>query len=206
MGTADRVTQEYVLRAPIAGEVISRTVNPGTEVQGQYSGGTAVELFTLGELDSIWLMADLFEIDEARVQMGAPVEVVVPAYPGHVFTGKVDWISDTLDPTTRTAKVRCTLTNTDPAFRLKPEMFAQVGISASVQEALSIPRSAVLKLGEQTVVYVESGKTPDGRQIFQRRPVAVNEDLGTAFVPVLRGLKEGDRVVSAGAILLSEAS
>jgi cobalt-zinc-cadmium efflux system membrane fusion protein len=204
--TANRVTQEYVLRATIAGEVISRSVNPGTEVQGQYGGGTAVELFTIGELSPLWVLADLFELDQARVQTGATVEVSVAAYPGHVFTGKVDWISDALDPTTRTAKVRCTLANDDPNFRLKPEMFAQVSLEASARQALSVPRAAVLRLGEQTVVYVQGGKAPDGRQIFERRPVSVNEDMGTPFVPVLKGLKAGDQVVSAGAILLSEAS
>jgi cobalt-zinc-cadmium efflux system membrane fusion protein len=203
---ANRVTQEYLLRATLPGEVISRSVNPGAEVQGQYSGGNAMELFTIGELDPIWVMADLFELDQARVKVGAPVEVTVAAYPGKLFEGKVDWISDALDPTTRSAKVRCVLSNNDPDFKLKPEMFAQVSLSATARQALAIPRSAVLRLGEQTVVYVEAGKAPDGRQIYERRPVSVNEDLGSPFVPVLRGLNAGERVVSSGAILLSETS
>jgi cobalt-zinc-cadmium efflux system membrane fusion protein len=204
--SANRVTQEYILRAPITGEVISRSINLGTEVQGQYSGGQAVELFTLGDISTVWVMADLFELDQARVQKGAAVTVTVAGYPKHPFPGTVEWISDALDPTTRTAKVRCVVANSDPAFRLKPEMFAQASIEASAIEALAVARSAVLRLGEQTVVYVEAGKSPDGRRIFERRPVGVNEDLSAPFIPVNRGLKAGDKVVSEGAVLLSEAS
>ena len=81
-GTVDAITQEYTLRALIDGEVISRTVNPGAEVQGQYSGGSAVELYTLGELDQVWVMADLFEVDLSRVQKGATADISVVAYPG----------------------------------------------------------------------------------------------------------------------------
>ena len=64
-GGANHGSQSYTLRAPIGGEVIARNVNPGTEVQGQYTGGTVVELFTIGELDTVWVMADLFEMDLA---------------------------------------------------------------------------------------------------------------------------------------------
>ena len=96
-GGADAVTQEFVLRAPIEGEVIARNVNPGAEVQGQYSGGTAAELYTIGELDRVWVIADVFEMDLARLKKGAAVTIEVVAYPDQVFTGVVDWISDLLD-------------------------------------------------------------------------------------------------------------
>jgi cobalt-zinc-cadmium efflux system membrane fusion protein len=205
-GAVDRVTQQYTLTAPIDGEVISRSVNPGVEVVGQYSGGNAAELFTVGELDQLWVMADLFEVDLARVQKGAEAQVSVVAYPGHVFKGTVDWVSATLDPATRSAKVRVVVPNDDSQHLLKPEMFASVSISASEKRALAIPRSAVLRMGEQTVVYVQAGEAPGGKVRFERRPVAVNEELGAEFVPVLRGLRPGERIVSSGAILLSEAS
>ena len=80
-GGADAVTQEFVLRAPIEGEVIARNVNPGAEVQGQYSGGTAAELYTVGELDRVWVIADVFEMDLARLKKGANVTIRVVAYP-----------------------------------------------------------------------------------------------------------------------------
>ena len=132
--------------------MIARNVNPGAEVQGQYSGGTAVELFTVGELDSVWVFADVFEMDLARVQRGAPVSIKVVAYPDKAFAGKVDWISDALDPTSRTARVRCSIPN--PSRELKPEMYATVAISVAAPAVAALPRASLLRIGDQTVVFV----------------------------------------------------
>jgi len=198
---SDGVNEMYTLRAPIDGEVISRNVNPGAEVQGQYTGGTVLELFTVGELDSVWVLGDIFEMDLGRVKAGTPCLATVVSYPGRVFRGQADWISDTLDPATHTSKVRCKIANTDRA--LKPEMYATVALPMDRQVALAIPRGALLRLGDQTVVFVEAGKTPDGRLRFERRPVVVNEEQGGDFLPVLRNLAKGERIVVSGAILLS---
>ncbi len=198
--TAD-VSQGYALRSGIEGEVIARNVSPGVEVQGQYGGGQAVELFTVGELDRVWVLADIFEMDLPRVTLGSKATVKVVAYPNKVFEGKVDWVSGALDPTTRTAKVRCTFDN--PERLLKPEMYATVQISVEERKALAIPRSALLRLGEQTVVFVETGKAPDGRRKFERVPVAVDEGEGSKWVPVTHGLEKGQIIVTSGAILLA---
>jgi membrane fusion protein, heavy metal efflux system len=200
-GGADAVTQEFMLRAPIEGEVIARNVNPGAEVLGQYSGGSAVELFTIGELDRVWVIADVFEMDLGRVKKGAPVSIKVVAYPDQVFTGVVDWMSDLLDPTARTAKVRCAVAN--PGRELKPEMYATVSIGVPGQNALALPRTAILRIADQTVVFVEEGSAPDGRKRFVRRIVALSDDEAGDLVPVTHGLSAGDRVVTSGAILLS---
>jgi cobalt-zinc-cadmium efflux system membrane fusion protein len=189
------------LRAPIGGEVIARNVNPGAEVAGQYSGGNVVELFTVGELDSVWVMADIFEMDLGRVREGAECLVKVIAYPGRMFSGVADWISTALDPTARTAKVRCQVANADRA--LKPEMYATAALAVDRQKALALPRSAVLHLGDQTMVFVDRGRADDGRLRFERRPVSVNEEQGGDLLPVVRGLAEGERVVTGGAVLLS---
>ena len=200
-GAANAVTQEFVLRAPIDGEVVARAVNPGVEVQGQYAGGTAVELFTIGELDRVWVVADVFEMDLGKVKTGAPIAIHVVTYPDRVFTGQVDWIADTLDPQTRTARVRCSVANPDRA--LKPEMYATVGIGTEDRPRAAIARSAVIRIGEQTVTFVYVGDSPDGRARFTRRMVAVNDEEGGEFLPVLGGLNVGERVVTSGAILLS---
>jgi cobalt-zinc-cadmium efflux system membrane fusion protein len=197
----DDVTQGFTLRAPIEGDVIARNVNPGAEVQGQYSGGTAVELYTVGELDSVWLLADVFEMDLGRVQLGAPVTLSVVAYPGKVFAGVVDHISGALDPATRAAHVRCSIPN--PRRELLPEMYATVRIDVPGKAALAVPRGAVLHIAEQTVVFVEGGEAPDGRLRFVRKIVAVDESDGAAYAPVLGGLRPGERVVTSGAIMLS---
>jgi cobalt-zinc-cadmium efflux system membrane fusion protein len=202
--SGDAVSQGYALRALIDGEVIARNVNPGAEVQGQYGGGTAVELFTIGELDTVWVIADLFEMDLSRVKVGAEVDVKVVAYPDKSFNGTVDWVADALDPATRSAKVRCRVQNPDRL--LKPEMFATVILSAQGHKVLSVPRNAVLHLGEKTVVFVQSGIAPTGELRFERRPVMVDEDESGDELPVLHGLKVGDRIVTDGAILLSGLS
>ncbi len=200
----DAVSQTYVLRALIDGEVVARNVNPGQEVQGQYSGGGALELFTIGELDTVWVIADLFEMDLSRVKVGANVEVQVIAYPEQKFPGTIDWVADALDPQSRAAKVRCRVLN--PGHLLKPEMFATVSMQATGKQVLSIPRSALLHLGDKTVVFIQNGKAPTGDLRFERTPVIVDEDELGDMVPVTHGLKAGDAVVTHGAILLSGAS
>jgi cobalt-zinc-cadmium efflux system membrane fusion protein len=200
-GGADSVTQEYTLRAPIDGEVVARNMTSGMEVVGQYSQGNAVELFTIGELDYVWVVADVFEMDLGRIKKGARVTVRVVTYPNRVFVGQVDWVSGQLDPNTRTAKVRCTIDNKDRA--LKSEMYATVSISVAERKAMAIPRSAMLRLGDQTVVFVETGAAPNGLVRFERRPVAVDEDEGGDFLPVTHGLERGEKIVTSGAILLA---
>jgi cobalt-zinc-cadmium efflux system membrane fusion protein len=196
----DRVTQDYVLRAPIAGEVVARTVNPGVEVQGQYSGGTAVELFTIGELDRVWVLADVYEVDLPKIKRGATVMVKVVSYPDKAFRGTVDWISGALDPTSHTSKVRCSIAN--PDHELRAEMYATAAIGLKAYRRVAVPRSAVLRLGDQSVVFVRKGETPQGALRFERRRVEVRESLGAENVEVTSGLSSGEEVVTSGAILL----
>ena len=204
-GAVDVVTQTYTLPAEIDGEVLMRAVNPGMEVQGQYTGGNTVEMFTIGDIDRVWVMADVFEMDLARVRVGSPVAVRVVAYPERVFWGSVDWVAGMMDPTTRTAKVRCTLDNPDRA--LKPEMYATVAITVDQERVLAIPRSAFLRLGDQTVVYVAKGETPDGMHRYQRVPVTVaDEGEGSNWLAVTQGVEKGAVIVTSGAILLAGMS
>ena len=194
-------TQNYVLRSPIDGQVVARAVTPGMEVQGQYSGGSAPELYTIGNLNTVWVVADVFEVDLPRVRIGAPVTVIVISYPGKIFNGKVDWISGALDPATRTAKVRCTIDNRDQSLR--PEMYASVSIATDATPKLAVPRTAVVRLGDQMVAFVDRGSAPNGMRRFERRVIDVDETQAGTFVPVLRGLAPGEKVVSSGAVILS---
>ncbi|HLK39776.1 MAG TPA: efflux RND transporter periplasmic adaptor subunit [Polyangiaceae bacterium] len=200
-GNLDSVSQTYTLASPIEGEVLMRNINPGIEVQGQYGGGTAQELFTIGELDKVWVLGDLYEMDLARVHVGSPAQVTVVTYKDKVFTGQVDWVSGALDPNTRTAKVRCTFDNPDKLLR--PEMYATVQISVDQKRALAIPRSALLRLGEYKVVFVELGEG-DGKVRFERLPVDVDEGESSQWLEVKHGLDAGQKVVVSGAILLSQ--
>ena len=196
----NQVTQEFLLRSPIDGEVIMRGANPGLEIQGQYSGGTSVELFTIGELDRVWVLADVFEIDLPRVKLGAQVVVNVLAYPNETFTGQVEWISAALDPISRSAKVRCSIANLNA--KLRPEMFGTATISVDPDTKLAVKRSAVLLLGEQPVLFAQTGTTPAGQLRFQRRPVAIEEMTGGEYVPLKSGVSPGEKVVVSGGVLL----
>ena len=198
---AQGVSQGFQLKSPIAGEVIARSMNPGTEIQGQYGGGTALELFTIGELDQLWLVADLYEVDLFRVTVGSPLEITVAGYPGNPIRAKVEWISGALDPATRTAKFRCSIPN--PRRVLKPEMFAQVAIQVEPAHALAVPRSAVTRIGNQTFAYVDLGVTADGTRRFSCRPVQVDEQISGELLPVKAGLKAGETVVTKGSMVLS---
>jgi cobalt-zinc-cadmium efflux system membrane fusion protein len=200
-GQSDSVSQEFVLRSPIDGEVIARSANPGVEVQGAYSGsGNVVELFTIGSIEDLWLMGDVYETDLPYVKRGAEVDLTVSIYPGRTFLGRVDWISDTVDPVLRTAKVRCVLKNQKGLLR--PEMYEVVNVAAPPRHALTIPRDALLRLGDETDVFVEMPQDKDGRIPFRRKRVIANEQFPGKTVPVLAGLQPGERVAASGSIFL----
>jgi cobalt-zinc-cadmium efflux system membrane fusion protein len=196
-GSLDSVTQEFTLRSYIAGKVISRMANPGVEVQGQYSGGVANELFTIGDIKEVWAFADVQDLDLPNIKLGSDVDIQVIAYPGQVFHGKVDWISGAVDPILRTARIRCVLPNPDE--KLKPEMFATLAIVRQPQRRLAVPRNAVVRINESSYVFVADGTKPDGRMIFKRRPVQVGQVQGE-LVPLLAGVHAGERVVTEGSV------
>jgi cobalt-zinc-cadmium efflux system membrane fusion protein len=195
----DSVTQTYQLYSPLDGQVLARQINPGMEVQGMYSGGATAELYTVGIADSLWVLADVYEQDMGRVKVGAPVEVRTVAYPDKPIKGTIDWVSDTLDPVMRTVTVRCILDNRDKV--LKPQMYATVGIETEGKKVLAIPRDAVVHMGEKTVV-ITADTTANK---YERKPVILDETETGNWVPVLHGVEPGEKVVTKGALLLSEA-
>jgi cobalt-zinc-cadmium efflux system membrane fusion protein len=197
-------TQEFILRAPVAGEVVNRTATPGLEVQGMLASANVVqELFTVGELDPVWVWGDVYERDLGRVRPGQSVAITSVAYPGQTIAGSVDYVGQALDPQTHTAKVRCVVRNADR--RLKPEMFVTLSVELERRDALALPRTAVVKAGERQTVFVADGRAPDGRSRFLQQPVEL-EGADDGWVGVAAGLKPGDRVVVSGAILLSGGS
>jgi cobalt-zinc-cadmium efflux system membrane fusion protein len=214
VGNVDAVSQTYALPSPVDGEVLLRNINPGVEVQGQYSGGAGNtclpgiatnaacgELFTVGESDKVWVIGDIYEIDLARVHVGAPAKVTTVTYPGMEFAGVVDWISGSLDPGTRTAKIRCTFDN--PERKLRPMMYSTVQISVDQRKALAIPRSALVRMGEYKMVFVEVGEG-GGTIHFERLPVDVDEAMAGPWLAVTHGLDAGQKVVVNGAAPLSQ--
>jgi cobalt-zinc-cadmium efflux system membrane fusion protein len=205
VGGASQVSQNFTLRAPLSGQVVSRGLSPGMEVQGQYSGSNVAELFTIGDIDEVWVVAEVHEMDVGRVRVGQSVSASVVSFPGAEFPGKVSWMSEVLDPVTHTAKVRVELQNLDKLKQLKPEMYATLTVTVDQRPSVALPRSAIVRLGDITVVYVSRGERPDGRLRFERRRVTLPSEVSAeGLVPVLSGVSPGDVVVERGAILLSE--
>ena len=196
-GSVDVVSQEYMLRSFLDGEVIARAVNPGIEVVGQYSGGNAQELFTIGDITNVSVYANVADVDLPKIKLGDPIEIRVVAYPDRVFHGKVDYIAGTVDPTLRTGRIRASLPN--EGEELKPEMLATVSIIRPPRRALAVPHEAVVAINESKFVYVASGTRPDGRLVFKRRPVTIGDARGDV-VPILDGVARGERLVVAGSI------
>jgi cobalt-zinc-cadmium efflux system membrane fusion protein len=176
--------------SPIDGTVLERHVSDGQYVQLDSSA-----LLTIADLSQVWVEADVFERDLHLVHDGEPADVTTTAYPDETFRAKVEHISDTLDPATRTVKVRFLVAN--PTLRLKPEMFANVMLSVEErEEAISVPAAAVITEGDRTFVYVAIGP-----QTFARKNVDLAPETKDSR-RVLRGLRPGDRVVTEGAVLL----
>lgn len=200
-GNVDTVTQTYTLTSPIDGETIARFVNPGVEVQGQYGGGSAIELFTVGELDKLWVMVDVFELDLPAVKEGTAAIVTVPSFPERQFPAKIDWISGAIDPASRTVKVRCVLDNADRALR--PEMYATVQLDLDRRTVPAIPRSAIFRIKDDLFVFVESGKAPTGARRFVRTKVHVDERHTSGdWLAAPQEVASGASVVTHNAIMM----
>jgi membrane fusion protein, heavy metal efflux system len=178
--------------SPITGVVIERKVT-----EGQFVQSDSTPILTVANLDAVWVMGDVFERDLRFVTTGQPAAVTATAYPGERFQGRVNYISDSIDPATRTAKVRVSVAN--PGARLKPEMFAEVELHvAERQHALTVPIGAVFTEDGRSYVFVEAGHAR-----FERRAVEIESGDGPDR-RVSSGLHSGDRVVVGGALLLRQ--
>ncbi len=191
-GSLDTVTQEYTVTSHLDGEVIARTVDPGAEVVGQYSGGAAPELFMIGDVEDVRVEIDVRDVDLPHIELGAAVALAVVAFPGCVFRGQIDYVASTVDPVLRTGRVRCSIPN--PTGALKPGMFASVSILQPSHRELAVPKDAVVRINESNFVYVVRSVRPDGRLVFERRPVTSGAGDG-GFIAIVEGLKPGDRVM-----------
>jgi membrane fusion protein, heavy metal efflux system len=180
------------LTSPIAGVVVERKVTDGQFVQSD-----STPLLTIANLDAVWVVGDLFERDLRLVGNGQAAAITTAAYPDETFQGRVNYISDSIDPASRTAKVRVSVVN--PRGRLKPEMYASIVLNVGARmRGLRVPAAAVFTEGQRNFVYVEVG---EGR--FAKRSVDL-EQTTSVDRHVVGGLRAGDRVVVDGALLLRQ--
>jgi len=191
-GTASPGGQRYLLRAPIAGVVATRRINPAMEVRPD----TDEPLFVVTDMSRLSVLVDVPERDLPIVTVGKSAQIEVSAYPHRNFTGKVVQVAPTLDPQTRRVQARVSVDNREGL--LKPEMYAKVGILADTKEELpKISTGALLVEGVKNYVFVE--RDPG---VFEKREVTLAvQTRGYAYV--WNGVKGGDKVVSTGALLLN---
>jgi len=190
---------ETAVPSPIAGTVISRQVGPGEYINSASTSGT--QIFSIGDLSTLWLIGNLRESDSALPHVGDAVEVQVLAYPGRIFTGRLTYVAPTIDPNTRRLAVRADVKNPDGA--LKPEMFAsfRVVTGDNPVTAPAAPESALIYEGESARLWVANAadKSISLRQIKIGR-------LQDGLVEVTDGLKAGETVVTKGALFIDRAA
>jgi Cu(I)/Ag(I) efflux system membrane fusion protein len=186
------VRRRLNLYAPMSGYVLEKTVLHGMRVTPMDS------LFRIADLDSVWVMADVYEQDLPRVALGARAEITASHLPDRTWTGRVAFIAPVLDEATRTIKVRIEVPNEDAA--LKPEMFADVVLHYGGESSLAVPESAVIDTGRRQVVFVDRA---DGT--LEPRTVRLGAKAGGLF-PVRSGVAEGEEVVVSASFLLDSES
>lgn len=185
---------EVPVRAPISGEVVERLVAPG-----QVLTAGATQTFTISDMSTVWVLANIYQGDLAFVKNGDDVSVQTDAFP-ETFHGKISFVSPALDPTTRTLQARIVVQN--PGEKLKKDMYVTVIVTAgSVANAIAVPDAAVLRDDEnQPFVYVASASNQ-----FGRRQVDIGNSQ-SGQTQILKGLSPGEKVVGNGALFLQFAN
>ena len=188
-----RVRKTLTLRSSAAGYVLEKKVVAGQKIMA----GDA--LYTVADLSVVWMEGDVFEQDLAIVKMGQAVRAEFQSLPGEQRLGRISYIAPTLDPQTRTIRVRVALPNGD--FRLKPGMYATLHIAGATRAAvLTVPRGALLSTGKRNIVFVrEATGNLVPREVAMG---AVTDDR----VEILRGLAAGETVVASATFLVDAES
>jgi RND family efflux transporter MFP subunit len=189
----ERTVRDAVeIDSPMSGYVVEWSALPNKYVQPD------TRHYTITNLSTVWVYAAVYQNQIGEVKIGNPVSLTVDAYPGRTFGGRVDFIWQAIDPTTRTARVRCALLN--PEGLLKIGMYVSVVLEPLLGSRLVIPDSGVFRTGMHDIVFVDRG----GGYL---RPVEVGlgPHAGQQFV-VLKGLEAGERVVSSANFLIDSES
>jgi cobalt-zinc-cadmium efflux system membrane fusion protein len=181
---------ELPLLAPLAGEIVERLCSPGELLQ---AGGT--QCFTLSDMNSVWVLVNVYQNDIAFVHVGEDVTIDNETYPGAI-RGKIQYVAPSLDPTTRTLPARIEASN--PGERLKKDMYVTAEVRAgTIPNALAAPDASILRDTENMpYVYLQTGSNQ-----FARRMVTIG-DTKNGKTQILSGLQAGDKIVGDGSLFL----
>ena len=186
---------EIPVLAPISGEVVERLVAPGQVIQAG-----ATQAFTISNMSTVWVLANVYQQDFSYVHNGDPVEITTDAYPDVKFHGTISYISPALDATTRTLQARIVVKN--PQAKLKKDMYVNALVQAGkMANSIVLPNSSILRDAEnQPFVYAVTGENQ-----FVRRPVSLGETQDGS-TQISSGLSAGERVVADGSLFFQFAN
>jgi Cu(I)/Ag(I) efflux system membrane fusion protein len=181
-----------LIRSPVSGFISDKIAIQGMKIMPSDT------LYTIADLSSIWVQADIYEVNLPFVKIGMPAVIQLPYQPGKTLRGRVTFINPTLDEKTRTVKARLELPN--PGEMLKPEMYVDVILGGTMGRGIAVPESAVISTGERTIVFVAIG---DG--VFEPREVVTGLKV-RGFYEIKKGVAAGERVVTEANFLLDSES
>ncbi len=187
-----KITKTLTFYSPIHGYVVEKMAVRGLKVM------PGMNLYQIADLSTVWVLADIYEYEIPFVKVRQEATVTLTYYPGEIFKGRVTYIYPSLTPETRTAKVRLEFSN--PGEKLKPGMYANVNLHSGAGRQLAVPEEAVMDAGAEQIVFVARAGG-----YFEPRQVALGAKVGDRFI-VLRGLTEGEKVVTSGNFLIDSES
>jgi cobalt-zinc-cadmium efflux system membrane fusion protein len=180
----------YTVIAPKSGYIVEKTINPGQFIRND----NGQDLFTIGDIGDVWIWANVYENDIAKVKEGYTARICTLAYPDTVFVGKVDKVSQVLDSQTKVMKIRVRLSN--PNGYLKPEMFANIAIeNTEGRKAIAIPSSSIVSEDGKNYVVIYRDTCE-----LEIREVDVYKTVGN-YTFLRSGLKPGERIIAQNQIL-----
>jgi len=191
MITKHQIPEDVYIASPTDGFILTRTISPGLRFEREK------EFYTIADLSQVWILAQVFGKDAENFRPGSVAKVTLPDT-GESFQARVSDVLPQVDPTTRALKVRLVVSN--PGFRLRPEMFVNVEMPVSIPPGLSVPADAIVDTGLAKQVFVQ---TSSGH--FEKREVEVGWRVADR-VQIVKGLREGEMVVSAGTFLVDSES
>ena len=187
-----RTESHNTLKAPFSGVITAYDVAEGELIT------PSDELLTVADISSVWVLAGVYERDLAHVRLGQPVDIRIASFPEEIFRGRITYVSDVIEPSTRTARVRCVVRN--PGSRLKLGMFATVEIPTTrTQQVLAVPSTAIQRVDDRLVVFVRATETEFGARDVQTGLTS------EGWVQIEAGLQPGEVVVAENSFHLKTA-
>jgi len=185
-------SQEITVNSPVSGYITERLALPNMSVD------PSMHLYTIADLSSVWVNAQVFQNDIGRVRPGEAAAITVDAYPGTTFSGHIEQILPLVDMATRTVRVRVAVSN--PGVRLKPGMFVNVALISSLGKQLVVPASAVFQTGTRQIVFLDHGNGS-----IEPKNVVLGPAVGDEVV-VLKGLTANQPIITSANFLLDSES